>query len=198
MAIGDGVVALLLDIKTSLLSQVAQLAVLVDGQYPVVAGYKYQKAKLTFTATGAYTINDVVGILVELPNFATAIGRAGRITEMRVVCSKKTCLPQFEVHFFKSVPATWSADNAAYDARFADEDARAGFVTMSPLVAPSGAATIDYSRIQHNDNGDALSKDICTTTTTSLWVGLKLINTPAVAFDAGGNTISVHIGWEKS
>jgi len=191
MALMDGVVGLLQSIATSVSSVVS------GGN--MVAGWDMHKAKLTFTAIGAYTVNDVVGAMVELPNFATVAGRGGRVTELRIVCSKKTCLPQFEVHFFNAIPTVWAADNFAYDARFADENARCGFITMSPLVTPAGAAAIDYSRIQHDDQGSALSKDMVTTLGTSLWVGLKLINTPAVAFDAApGNTISVHLGWEKS
>jgi hypothetical protein len=163
-------------------------------------GYKYQKTKLSFSGIGAYTINDQVGALVELPNFASEKGGSGRITELRIACAKKTCLPQFEVHFFKAATPTLAGNNEPWSEIFADEDIRAGYIIMPVLAVAAGAAGTDFSRAQHDDYGAALSKDIkCAAAATSIWAALKLINTPGTMFDSTpGNAISVHMGWEQS
>jgi hypothetical protein len=53
---------------------IAKLGTLVDGQAPVLPGWRQKRIEVAFTAIGAYSQYDCVGSLVEIPNWAAAAG----------------------------------------------------------------------------------------------------------------------------
>lgn len=172
---------------------------LVDGQTPVVAGYKTKRINVTFTGIGATAQYDAVGTLAEIANVAAANGRGATIRDIRVEVNNNAIAPQFELHFFNASDPTVAADNVTWTELFADSSKRAGYVIMPACAKPSGSGTIDLVRTQADDSGQALSKEIvCAAGSTSIWLALKLL-TPGISFAAApGNTINVSFIIEQS
>ncbi len=177
----------------------AKVPVVVDSQIPVTSGYKLKRINAVFTAIGGYSQYDNVGGILEIPNWATANGRGATIREIRISCNNNAIAPQFELHFFNASNATVAADNVTWTELAADYAKRAGYIIMGALSKATGSGTIDMVRIQSDDYGQALSKEIvCASGSTSIWLALKLL-TAGISFAASpGNTIVVALTIEQS
>lgn len=187
--------------QTTLAALSAKFAALVDSQAPVVAGYKTKRVDVVFTGMDATSQYDAVGALVEVPNWATAVGRSATIREMRISVNNNAIAPQFEVHFFRAADATVAADNVTWTELAADYAKRAGYVTMPACAKSTGSGTIDMVRAVHTDGefGLGLSKEICcAAASSSIWIKLKLLNSGISFAGTPGNTIVLSMVLEQS
>lgn len=181
-------------------SLIAKLGTLVDGQAPVLPGWRQKRIEVTFTAIGAYSQYDNVGGIVEIPNWAASAGRGATIKEIRMSCDNNAIAPQFELHFFNASNPTVAADNITWTELAADYSKRSGYVIMPAMAKSSGSGTIDMVRCQSDDYGQPLGKEVCcAAASTSVWLALKLITASGITFaSAPGNTIRVVIIIEQS
>lgn len=172
---------------------------LVDGQSPVVAGYKTVRSDILFTGMDATSQYDAVGALVEVPNWATANGRSATIREMRISVNNNAIAPQFEVHFFRASDVTVAADNASWTELAAEYAKRAGYIIMPVCAKASGSGTIDMVRAQLDDYGQGASKEIsCASASSSIWIKLKLLTSGISFASTPGNQIVLSIVREQS
>lgn len=190
---------LTIDLSGFLSSLDGKLAILIDSQAPVVAGSRNKSTAITFTGIGTYSAYDVVGALVELPNFASANGRGGVIRELGIRAYKKSMTCQFRVHFFKANDPTLAADNAQWKELWADRAKWGGWVDLPALSTAADTGNSDCSRCISDNYGTGLSKFIaCAAGTTSIWAALEIITPGATAFDSSpGNSIELRVNWEQ-
>ena len=176
-----------------------KLGALVDGQAPVLPGYRQKRINVTFTAIGAYSQYDVVGGLTEIPNWAVANGRGATIKEIRISVNNNAIDPEFELHFFNASDATVGADNASWTELGAEYAKRAGYVKMPACAKATGSGTIDMVRAQSDDYGQPLGKEVvCAAGTTSVWMVPKLMTNGISFAGSPGNTIAVAMVIEQS
>lgn len=169
------------------------------GNLQVQAGYNTKTIVCTFTGIGATAQYEAVGALVEVPNWAAAVGRGATLKKMTITCDNNTINPQFEVHFFKASDVTVAADNVTWTELAAETLKRAGHIIMPALSKPSGSGTIDFVRAQHDDYGVPLDfQATCDSDKTSLWMKLKLLTSGISFASAPGNTIKVIMEIEQS
>jgi hypothetical protein len=169
------------------------------GQSPVSAGYLTKSIVRIFAGIGATSQYDAVGALVEVPNWASAVGRGATLRKMRITCANNAIAPQFEVHFFKASDVTVAADNASWTELDADTLKRAGYIIMPTLAKAAGSGTIDFVRCQHDDYGQALNFQVtCDPAQTSLWMKLKLLNSGITFANSPGDAIKVIMEIEQS
>lgn len=155
-------------------------------------GYSGKRVDVVFTAIGNYSQYDVVGALVEIPNWCDQNGGPATIREMRISVDNNAITPQFEVHFFNSATPTFAADNVTWTELFVDRAKRCGYMQMPVCSKASGSGIIDFVRSQHLDAeyGCGLGREIAAASgKTSVWVGLKLISAAVTFASAPGNTI---------
>lgn len=102
------------------------------------------------TDTTSYDIGDIVlpaaGGVVTLSNVARVLGGSGYITGIRLTTNKKSITPRFRIHFFKASNPTLSADNAAWQDKYADIDKRVGYWDMPPMTTGTDTTNSDMSR----------------------------------------------------
>jgi hypothetical protein len=163
------------------------------------AGYDAVRTDVIFTGMDATSQYDAVGALVEVPNWASAVGRSATIREMRISVNNNAIAPQFEVHFYRAADATVAADNITWTELAAEYAKRAGYIIMPACAKATGSGTIDMVRAQMDDSGQGVSKEItCDPASSSIWIKLKLM-TSGISFAATpGNTIVLSIVREKS
>jgi len=172
---------------------------LVDAQVPVAAGYKTKIITLSFTCVDATSQYDAVGALVEVPNFASANGRAATIRRIWMELNNNAIAPQFELHFFKASDVTVAADNVTWTSLAAEFAKRAGYIIMPAMAKPSGSGTIDLVRCQSDDYGQALNfQATCDADKTSLWCKPKLLTSGISFAGTPGNTLKVMLEIEQS
>jgi hypothetical protein len=165
----------------------------------VEAGYSAVRTDVLFTGMDATSQYDAVGALVEVPNWASAVGRSATIREMRISVNNNAIAPQFEVHFFRAADATVAADNASWTELAAEYAKRAGYIIMPACAKATGSGTIDMVRAQMDDYGQGMSKEItCAAASSSIWIKLKLLNSGISFAATPGNTIVLSIVREKS
>jgi hypothetical protein len=165
----------------------------------LIAGYDSNRVDVLFTGIGATAQYEVVGALVEVPNWASSVGRSATIREMRISVNNNAIAPQFEVHFFRASDVTYAADNAPWTEIAAEYAKRAGYIIMPACAKATGSGTIDMIRAQLDDYGQAASKEItCAAASSSIWIGLKLIASGISFAVSPGNSIVLSIVREKS
>jgi hypothetical protein len=167
------------------------------GQIPTTQPIK--RAKLAFTAIGAYSAYDRVGALVELPNWSRSAGGGAILLGLRLCASKKSINPVLRVHFYRASNPTLADDNAQWKDLFADDDKRGGYIDMPAMTTAADTTNSDCSRSLHDQYGQPLGYAMtCGTSLTSLWVALEILNPGGTAFDSSpGNTIDVILIWEQ-
>lgn len=177
----------------------AKQPTLVNGASPVEAGYKTAVIVCTFAGIGATSQYDAVGALVEVPGWASAVGRGATLRKMRITCANNAIAPQFEVHFFKASDVTVAADNVTWTELAAETTKRAGYIIMPTLSKAAGSGTIDFVRVQSDDYGQALNFQVtCDSDKTSLWMKLKLLTTGISFATTPGDAIKVIMEIEQS
>jgi hypothetical protein len=119
---------------------------------------------------------------------ATANGRGGTITKILLSVNKKSVTPVFRIHFFNANDATLSADNAAWQDKYADASKRAGYIDMLAMTTATDTTNSDMSRTYSADvNFDYL----CTSTSTSMYWTLELIGGTLTLDNASEFTLKV-------
>jgi hypothetical protein len=101
----------------------------------------------------AYAANDVVSdstsvtTMQALAAAARVSGGSGYITGIRVNTDKKSITPRLRVHFYNTTGATLSADNAAWQDRYADNSKYVGSWDMPAMRtgADSASSTNSYA-----------------------------------------------------
>lgn len=165
----------------------------------IIAGYKTKIITLTFTAMDATSQYDAVGALVEVPNFASAVGRGATIRRIWMELNNNAIAPQFELHFFKASDVTVAANNDTWTSIAAEFAKRAGYIIMPAMAKPSGSGTIDLVRCQSDDYGQALNFQVtCDSDKTSLWCKPKLLTSGISFAGTPGNTLKVMMEIEQS
>jgi hypothetical protein len=165
----------------------------------VDAGYTVVRSDTLFIGMDATSQYDAVGALVEIPNWARAAGGSATLREMRISVNNNAIAPQFEVHFFRNADATVAADNVTWTELAAEYAKRAGYILMPACSKAGGSGTIDVVRAQHDDYGQALSKEItCAPGATSIWVKLKLMTSGISFAGTPGNQIVLSMVREQS
>lgn len=188
-----------LDVAVKSTTTDAKLGTLVDGQAPVVAGYKTKRLSVVFTGIGATSQYDAVGTLTEVANWASAVGRGATLRRAWVEVNNNAIAPQFELHFFNASNPTVAADNVTWTSLAADAAKRAGYLIMPACAKPSGSGTIDIVRAQNDDYGGSLDMQMtCAAASTSLWLALKLLTSGISFAGSPGNTITVIMEIEQS
>jgi hypothetical protein len=94
----------------------------------------------------------------------------------------------FRIHFFNANDATLSADNAAWQDKYADASKRAGYIDMLAMTTATDTTNSDMSRTYSADvNFDYL----CTSTSTSMYWTLELIGGTLTLDNASEFTLKV-------
>lgn len=145
-----GLVAILADVWDS-----ANHRVKVDGSgvtQPV--GGAIVRVTGTFTRpadTTAYAANDVVSnstsssTLITLSSALRANAGTGYIVGCRVATNLKSITPRIRVHVFNASAPTVSADNAAYQAKYADISKRVGTFDLAAMATGADTTNSDMS-----------------------------------------------------
>lgn len=165
----------------------------------VVAGYKAKTIVCTFSGIGATAQYDAVGSLTEVPNWASSLGKGATLRRCTIEVNNNAITPQFELHFFKTSNPTVAADNVTWTTLFADSAKRVGYLVMPITAKPAGSGTIDYVISQSDDYGASLDMQMsCVSSSSSLWLALKLLNSGVSFAGSPGNTIKVILEIEQS
>jgi hypothetical protein len=135
-------------------------------------------AEITTTASqGAYVANDAVlaaaGGVSEITNVARVAGGSGYITGIRLMTNKKSITPRFRVHFFNASNPTVSADNAAWQDKYADGPKRVGYYDMPAMVTAADTTNSDMSR---SIDLTVRLPFVCAAGKTSLWFALEALD----------------------
>jgi hypothetical protein len=101
--------------------------------------------------TTAYAANDVVSnststtTMQALANAARVSGIGGYIVGARLTTDKKSITPRFRVHFYNTTGATLSADNAAWQHKYADISKRVGRLILPAMDTGADTTNSDMS-----------------------------------------------------
>ena len=102
--------------------------------------------------TSPYSIGDVVSdstsatTMQAIANAARVSGGSGEIMGIRLSTDKKSITPRIRVHFFSTNGATLSADNAAWQDKYADISKRIAYYDMPAMTTPTDTSNSDMSR----------------------------------------------------
>lgn len=119
------------------------------------AGDNLVRVSVEFTRpadTTPYSIGDVVSdsasatTMQAIANAAQAAGGSGEIMGIRLSTDKKSITPRIRVHFFSTNGATLSADNAAWQDKYADISKRVAYYDMPAMTTPTDTSNSDMSR----------------------------------------------------
>lgn len=121
----------------------------------------------------AYVANDVVGSLIELPNFARVNGGSGYFVKCRLSTNKKSITPRIRVHLFSASNPTVAADNAQMKELFADRDKRLGYFDLPAMTTAADAGNSDCSRSFDLNLRIAF---VCGATSRSIWVLMETLD----------------------
>jgi hypothetical protein len=171
-------------------TSLATVASILDGvdvaSISITTGFKLASSTVEITRpadTTAYTAGDRVGpasgsLPAQLTGCALANGRGGVITMIRLSTDKKSITPRIRCHFFNASNATLSADNAAYQEKYADGTKRVGFVDLDSMATATDTTNSDCSRSQ---NYEVRLPYVCAADSTSLWIAYEALDafTPA-------------------
>lgn len=121
----------------------------------VTAGGRKAVVSATFTRpadTTAYTAGDAVSnstsatTAMTLTSAARKTGGSGYIVGIRLSTNLKSITPRFRVHFWNASNPTMSADNAAFQAKYADESKRIAMLDLTAMTTPADTTNSDMSR----------------------------------------------------
>ncbi len=145
----------------------------------IAAGYTtVASVEIVTTHTqAAYAANDAVlaaaGGLSELANAVRVAGGSGYIMGIRISTNKKSITPRMRVHFFNTSNPTLSADNAAWQEKYADVGKRVGYYDMPAMTTAADTTNSDMSR---SVDFSVRIPFKCAAGSTSLWIGLETLD----------------------
>lgn len=134
--------------------------------------------EITTTHTqAAYAANDAVlvagGGASALAGVARVAGGTAFIFGLRLTTNKKSIVPAFRLHLFNAANPTVSADNAAWQDKYADISKRLGYIDLPAMTTAADTTNSDMSRSVVASSPPVLVA--CAAGQTGIWWALETL-----------------------